>query len=135
MLDTEQKVDQFLALLKTEIMAARMEEGVIGPYVTAKSDQDAAYCQLRNETPALINNSTIWKRITVNIAVKPLTIITYTPDLRERGLGTDIGIGSTVTTGKIDADTSALYDLGTGTMEQLARPLVDDSLNDGGYCA
>ncbi len=28
-----------------------------------------------------------------------------------------------------------IYDLGTGTMEQSARTLVDDSLNDSGHCA
>jgi hypothetical protein len=112
MLDTEAKVDQFLALLKTEIMSAKMVEGERGPYVTAINKQSEVHCDMVNNSLSV--NGVVFKEITVHIAKEPLSACRISAD-KER---------YTIVTGKItDMDTVAFYDLGTGTMEQSVKPI------------
>jgi len=114
MLDTEQKVDQFLALLKTEIMAAKMVEGERGPYITAKHKQSEVHCDMVNNSLAI--HGTVFKEITVHIAKEPIQAATISTD-RE---------SYSIVTGRIsDMDAIAFYDLGTGSMEQSVRPLPE----------
>ena len=112
MLDTEQKVDQFLALLKTEIMAAKMVEGERGPYITAKHIQSEVHFDMANNSLAI--NGTVFKEITVHIAKEPIQAAIISTDKESYS----------IVTGRInDMDAVAFHDLGTGTMEQSVRPI------------
>ena len=75
MLDTEQKVDQFLVALKAEIMRANMSEGEYGPWVTIEVKEEGSEYSNSNDK-AYFSRGTNKKIISVNIfeEKKPLIL-------------------------------------------------------------